>query len=151
MVTAETGSLINTFRTPSPHGVEPGDYVYIEGERRKVVSVPDSVTCTVDVDFVGFGNDKPWYHWTFEKRDVEIHIGRIRPTTVSFNIIDGGVSGGASGKFVDFSGFRWETLKRDYYALIERSFFRPFVVEAWTNIPVIKLLEISGKIRSVLH
>jgi len=148
-------SPLDQFTTLTAHGIEPGDYIAIDANnRRKVISVPDSITAIVDVAFTGASSGSSWHHWTQEKEDLQIHLALISQNPVFTNTIinDGGTKTAnlPSFKRASFgSALKWENLKDDYYQVIVRSLGRPYVVEAWTSMSVLTLLESSSVLQAV--
>ena len=137
------------YRTTERNDIKAGDFIWVAGQKRRVLVVQDDFNGTTDLNFPATANDQDWNHWLYTENDVELHLADLTLTGEQMNITDGGEFFTTGSTVVtDFSNqlkFGNENgLIKIYYDLLTQSMEKPFVVQAWAELGVVKFLQTNS-------
>lgn len=133
------------YRTTERNEIVAGDFISVEGNRRRVLSVISDFQGVTDAPWPTTFNDADWNHWRFNANELELQLCQLLPANESFLIADG-ANLYSRGDIIttDFSNFlkfdHPNGLMTTYYDLLTKSMLKPFVIQAWANIGVVVFL-----------
>lgn len=136
------------FNVDKPFEGKIGDIVnfFANGFRRIVTLDSTKESGSVDRNFVNNSSvSKPSYY-RFKSNGRNMQIASIIDTQGSYSFAINGetkLSNNPSkrAKFID--EMKWSELKTEYYQLLVDTMAKPFIIQAWLNIPTISLLEVN--------
>jgi hypothetical protein len=138
------GGTANQFTTQFDNTIQVGDFISLEGQRRRVTAVINGTTGTVDVDFVGNPGPSNWHHWRYNANENNglKQIAYIDQTPVEQTFWNGGLESTFSAFTSSFpSTLKWDSLLKNYYPTITGALFKPFIIQGWV---VMGTVEFSG-------
>ncbi len=140
----------NTFSTTERHNLNPGDHIFVwddqalETMKRKVIDIVDDFNGVVDTDWTTGHDEFDWDFIKYRPTPINLQIAHARGTEL-MTITDGGViiEDTTTRTIIFTDSLRWDEIIKAYYYNFRATVYRPLMVHAWFNIPLIIFKQMS--------